>query len=63
MMYIIEYSLLAFSIVFSIGMAVTIVIWVSIGLSNLVDNMEKRARDRRNREYKQILRGVKGKVR
>lgn len=62
-MYIIEYSLLAFSIVFSIGMAVTIVIWVSIGLSNLVDNMEKRARDRRNREYKQILRGVKGKVR
>lgn len=59
MMYIIEYGLLAFSIFFSIGMAILMVIWISVGLNNLVDSMEKRARERRKREYKQMLRGIK----
>ena len=42
MMYIIEYGLFAFSIFFSIGMAILMVMWISIGLNNLVENMEKR---------------------
>ena len=40
MMYIIECGLLAFSIVFSIGIAIVMVIWISVGLSNLVDSMD-----------------------
>lgn len=56
---ILYFGLLAFSIVFSIGIAITIVVWVSIGLTNLVDNMEKRARERRSRKYRQLLRGIK----
>ena len=59
MMYIIEYGLLAFSIFFSIGMAITMVIWISIGLTSLFENMEKRVRARKNRKYQQILRGIK----
>jgi len=59
MMYIIEYGLFAFSIFFSIGMAILMVMWISIGLNNLVENMEKRVRARRNRKYQQILRGIK----
>ena len=59
MMYMTEYGLLAFSIVFSIGMAILMVMWISIGLNSLADSMEKRVRARRNRKYQQILRGVK----
>jgi|GEM_PF-7080435 len=58
MMYIIECGLLAFSIVFSIGIAIVMVIWISVGLSNLVDSMEKRAKERRNRIYQQMFRGI-----
>lgn len=59
MMYIIEYSLLAFSIVFSIGIAIVMVIWISIGLTSLFENIEKRVKARRNKKYQQILRGIK----
>jgi hypothetical protein len=58
MIYIIEFSLLAFSVFFSIGMAITMVIWISIGLTNLFDNIEKRVKARRNKKYQQILRGI-----
>ena len=62
MIEIIYFGIAAFVIIFSMGMAVVTVVWVAIGLDSLYDHIERRNRNRKSREYTEMIRGMEKKV-